>query len=164
MLKAKFQKEGPKTLICGDFRKFTNTNFQLGILNNLNSRNSLEYCSLKKSFVEISDKHAQKRIKILLSDQKPHVNETLHSAIMKRSQLKNKAMKSKSKNDTTEHRKHCNIVVKLNNCCKKNLFDNLEILKHFCQLGSHISPRNVQMLMQIFSLLKIIELCLIIAQ
>ena len=45
---------------------------------------------------------------------------------MKCSQLKIKAMKSKSKNDLTEYKKQRNIVVKLKKRCKKGFFDNLE--------------------------------------
>ena len=51
--------------------------------------------------MEVLDKHAQK--KILRGNHKPHVNKTLHSAIMKYSQLKIKAMKSKSKSDVIEY-------------------------------------------------------------
>ena len=73
---------------------------------------------MEKSFVEVVDKHAPKKRKILCGNHKPHVNKTLdsakkrkilrgnhkphvnktlHSVIMKCSQLKIKAMKSKSK-------------------------------------------------------------------
>lgn len=45
---------------------------------------------------------------------------------MKRSQLKNKTMKSKSKNDVIEYKAQRNIVVKLNKRCKKDFFDNLQ--------------------------------------
>ena len=57
---------------------------------------------------------------------KPHVNKTLHSAIMKCSQLKIKTMKSKSKNDVIEYKMQHNLVVKLKKRCKKGFFDNLE--------------------------------------
>ena len=86
---------------------------------------------MKKSFDEVLDKHAPKKIKIIRGNQNPYVNETLRSAIMKRSQLKNKAMKSKSKNDTTEYKKQCNIVVKLKNRSEKELFYNLETKNNF---------------------------------
>ena len=46
--------------------------------------------------------------------------------IMKRFQIKNKAMKCKSKTDLIECKKHHNIVVQLNKCCKKEVFDSLE--------------------------------------
>ena len=51
---------------------------------------------------------------------------TLHSAIMKCSQLKIKAMKPKSKNDVIEYKKQHNLVVKLKKRYKNVFFDNLE--------------------------------------
>ena len=68
-----------------------------------------------------------KKRKILRGNQKPHVNKTLRSVIMKRSQLKkNKALKSKSQNDVTENKKQLSKVVKLNKSYKKDFFDNLK--------------------------------------
>lgn len=49
--------------------------------------------------------------------------------IMKRFQIKNNAMKCKSKTDLIECKKHHNIVVQLNKCCKKQVFDSLETKK-----------------------------------
>ena len=45
---------------------------------------------------------------------------------MKCSQLKIKAMKSKSKNDVIKYKKQHNVVLKLTKRCKKGFFDNLE--------------------------------------
>ena len=52
--------------------------------------------------------------------QEPHVNKILRSVIIKRSQLKIKAIKSKSKNVVIEYKKQRNKVVKLNNLETKN--------------------------------------------
>ena len=76
-------------------------------------------------------------------------------------------MKSKSKNDVIEYKKQHNLVLKLKKRCKKGFFDNLETkitLNRFGQLLSHISPINMQRVMQIFSLLKIIKFYLIIVK
>ena len=100
ILQTAFQKEEP------------NTNFQSELICKLNSRKSYEYCTFEKSFVEVLDKHAPKKRKILRGNHNLHVNKTLHSAIMKCSQLKIKAMKSKTKNDVFEYKKQHNIVVK----------------------------------------------------
>ena len=81
---------------------------------------------MEESFVEVFDKHAPKKWKILRGTQKPHVNKTLHSAIMKCSQLKIKAMKSKSKNDVIEYKKQHNLVLKLKKRCKKGSYKNVE--------------------------------------
>ena len=94
ILKTTFQKEEQKILIYRDFKKFTFKAFQSELINELNSRNSYEYSAFEKSFVEVLNKHAPKKRKILRGNQKPHVNKTLHSGIMKCSQLKIKAMRS----------------------------------------------------------------------
>ena len=123
ILKTTFQREEPKILIFRDFKKITYTDFQSQLNLNLsepNSRNSYKYCTFDKSFVEVLDKHAPKKRKILRGNHKPHVNKTLHSAIMNCSQLEIKAMKPKSKNE------YNNLVVKLKKRCKKGFFDNLE--------------------------------------
>ena len=73
----------------------------------------------------------QKKRKILRANHKPHVNKTLHSAIMKCSQLKIKATKSKSENYITEYKKQRNLVLKLKKRCKKGFFDNLETKNNF---------------------------------
>ena len=70
-------------------------------------------------------------------------------------------MKSKAKNDVIECKKQRNKVVKPNKCCKQEFFDKLGIkinLNHFGQFVYHI---NMKMVMQIFSLLKLIQFYLI---
>ena len=61
-----------------DFKNFTD--FQSDLISESNSRES---CTFKKSFVEVLDKHASKKKKILCGNHQPHVNKTLHSAVMK---------------------------------------------------------------------------------
>ena len=102
ILKTTFQKKEPKILIFRDFKKVTYTDFQSELNLNLsepNSRNSYEYCTFDKSFVEVLEKYAPKKRKSLRGNYKPRVNRTtINSAIMKCSQLKIKAKKPKSKN------------------------------------------------------------------
>ena len=49
--------------------------------------------------METLNKHAPKKTKIFRGNHKPHINKTLRKAIMKRSQLKNKANKTKDLKD-----------------------------------------------------------------
>ena len=119
IVKTSFQKEEPKILIYHYFKKFTYTDFQSELINKPNSRNSNEYCTFEKSFEQVLDTRAPKRRKILRGNHTPHVNKTLHSAIMKWSQLKIKAMKCKSKNDAIEYKKQLNLVLELKKRCKK---------------------------------------------
>ena len=88
MFKATFQKEEPKILINRDFKKFTFTNFQYELISQLNSRNSHEYFTFEKSFIEVLDKLVPKKKKIIRGNQIPYFDKTLRSAVMKSSQLK----------------------------------------------------------------------------
>ena len=123
ILKTAFQKKEPKILIQRDFKEVTYTDFQFELNVNLsepNLRNSYEYCTFDKSFAEVLDKYVPKKRKSLCGNHKPHVNKTLHCAIMNCSQLEIKAKKLKSKNEYNIS------VVKLKKRCKKGFFDNLE--------------------------------------
>ena len=82
----------------------------------------------------------QKKRKILRGNHKPHANKTLHSAIIKCSQLKIKAMKSKSENYIIEYQKQHNLVLKLKKLCKKVFFDNLETKNNFKPFWSTSKP------------------------
>ena len=57
------------------------------------------------------NKHAPKKTKILRGNHKLHINKTLRKAIMKRSQLKNKANKMKDPKDNLKYKKQRNYVV-----------------------------------------------------
>ena len=66
ILKTAFQKEEAKTLIYHYFKNFTYIDFQSELITKPNSRNSYEYCTLEKSFVEVLDMHALKKRKFFV--------------------------------------------------------------------------------------------------
>ena len=73
-----------KTLILINFR--------------INQENKLEGCPkyyehIEKTFANVLDAHASKKIKVLRRNHKPHVDKNLHRSVMKHSELKNKASK-----------------------------------------------------------------------
>ena len=53
-----------------------------------------DYSDFEKTFVETLNKHEPEKIKTFRGNLKLHINKTLHKAIMKRSQLKNKKNKT----------------------------------------------------------------------
>ena len=65
----------------------------------------------------------RKKTKIFRGNHKPHINKTPRKAIMKRSQLKNKANNTKDHKDILKYKKQRNYVAKLNNQSKH--FDSL---------------------------------------
>ena len=62
-------------------------------------------------------------MKTFRGNQKRHIKKALRKAILKRSQLRNKASKSQKTIDVSNYTKQRNYVVKLNNYC--NHFDML---------------------------------------
>ena len=84
-----------------------------------------DYPDFEKKFIDTLNKHAPKKIKTFRGNQKPHINKTLRKAIMKRSQLKNKANKTRNATDVSNYKRQRNYVVKLNDQCKKDHFDSL---------------------------------------
>ena len=66
-----------------------------------------KYLQFEKNFVKTPDKHAQKKTKIFRGDFQPYINKTLRKAIMKLSQLKNKAIKMNDPTDNLKNKKQC---------------------------------------------------------
>ena len=76
-------------------------------------------------------------------------------------------MKSKSKNDVIKYKKQHNLVFKLKKHCKNIFFDNLETKsnsKLFWSTSKSNFLINMQRVMRVFSLLKIIKFYLIIVK
>ena len=86
----------------------------------LESQENNDYQTFETNFVDTLNNQAPKKSKIFRGNQKPHINKILRSAIMKRSQLKNKANKTKSVDDLIKYKKQCNLVVNLNKNCKNS--------------------------------------------
>ena len=124
VMKTIFKCEEPKKLIYRNYSNFSQKDFQNELLLNIGDGKN-NYLEFEKNFVETLNKHAPKKTKIFRGNHKPHINKTLRKAIMKRSQLKNKANKTKDPKDILKYKKQRNYVVKLNNQSKQEHFDSL---------------------------------------
>ena len=129
MLKTTFKKEESKKFIFRDYKNFDNTNFQMDLESKLNNCPK-KYGIFEKTFENVLNAHAPKKTKFLRGNQKPHVDKNLRKAIMKRSQLKNKANRTKNLEDITKYKKQRNLVVKLNRESKTQYFDNIQTTKN----------------------------------
>ena len=69
-------------------------------------------------------------IAVLLKNQKPHVDKNLRKAIMKGSELKSKANRTKRPKDFSDCKKQRNLVVRLNKEKRIDYFENLETSKN----------------------------------
>ena len=99
MLETAFYKEEPKTLIYRDYKTFSLEKFSSELFLKLESQENNDYQTFEANFVDTLNNQVPKKSKIFRGNQKLHINKKLRNAIMKRSQLKNKANKTKSIND-----------------------------------------------------------------
>ena len=139
MLKTTFKKEESKQFIYRDYKNFDNTNFQMDLESKLNNCPK-KYENFEKTFENVLNAHAPKKTKFLRGNQKPPVDKNLRKAIMKRSQLKNKANRTKQLEDITKYKKQRNLVVKLNRESKAQYFDNIQTSKNLKPFGISVSP------------------------
>ena len=123
-MKTTFICEEPKKLIYRRYSNCFQKDFQSDLLLNIGDGKS-NYLEFEKNFIETLNEHAPKKTKMFQENHKPHINETLKKAIMKRSQLKNKANKTKDSKDFLKNKKRRNCAVKLNNHSKQEHIDSL---------------------------------------
>ena len=97
------------------------------------------YESFENVFVTLLEKKAPRKTKILRRNQKPHVNKNLRKAIMKRSELKSKANRTKRPNDISDYKKQRNLVVTLNReeLSILKFWKHRKTLNHF---GTSVNP------------------------
>ena len=108
----------------------------------------LNFQIFKEGFSSLFCKYAPKKTKLFRGNQKPHVNKVLHSVIMKRSRLKTKANKTCKAVDVFNYKKQRNLVLKINNECKREYFDKLKVktaVKPFWKTCKPSSQTNIHM-------------------
>ena len=93
-MKTAFASEEPEKFVYRDYKTFSHKNFKNELLSKIVDENG-DYSKFEKEFIDTLNKHAPKKTKLFRGNQKPHVNNVLRSATMKRSQLKNKANKTR---------------------------------------------------------------------
>ena len=125
--KRSFQKLKPKIINYRDYKNFDNEKFRSDICKmNLNTTD-LE--GFMKTVFHIFNKHAPIKRKYIRANEAPFMTKDLHKAIMKRSKLRNKFLKSRSLSDRKNYTSQRNLCKKLLKSTKRTYFNNLDIRK-----------------------------------
>ena len=113
VMKTTFKSEEPKKLIYCDYSNFSSECFKDDFMSSI-CQEKHDYSDVEKKFIATFNKHVSKKIKIFRGNQKPHISFTLPlcKAIMKISQLKNKANKTRNATDILNHKKQRNYCSK----------------------------------------------------
>ena len=104
MMKSKLAFEKPKRLVYSNFKSFNSNYFEENLSSKLDLNNKY-YAVFEDNFVNVVNKHASKKTKILRVNHKPHFSKTLRLAIMKHSRLKNRGNKTQLSSDRQNYKK-----------------------------------------------------------
>ena len=110
VMKMSFKKHSPIERHYRDYKYFDRTKFK----NNLNEKLSegiSNYESFETTFIEVLNKHAPLRKKLLRAYHAPFITKTLRKDIMRRSQLDTKYLKTKTQTDLKLYKKHKNVSI-----------------------------------------------------
>ena len=98
------------------------------------------YESFENVFVTVLDTHALRKTKILHGNQKPHKDKNLRKAIIKRSDLKSKANRTKQWEDISNFWKQRNLEARLNKEWRIKYFENLITSKNSKPFLNNFKP------------------------
>ena len=147
VMKMSFKKHSPIERHYRDYKYFDRTKFK----NNLNEKLSegiSNYESFETTFIEVLNKHAPLRKKLLRANHAPYITKTLRKAIMRRSQLETKYLKSKTQTDLKLYKKHKNFCSKLHKRERRKYYESLDMKnvldskKFWKTMGPFLSDKN----------------------
>ena len=131
VLKSTFAKTKPKEIIYRDYKKFNADFFKSDLKVALSNEGDVihRYALFEKIFLQVLDKHAPLRKKLLRANHAPYTTKSVRKAIMRRSQLESKFLKHKtpeSRQIYTKQRNYCSRLYKKE---RKKYYNNLNINK-----------------------------------
>ena len=116
VMKMSFKKHSPIETHYRDYKYFDRTKFK----NNLNAKLSegiSNYELFKTTFIEV----------LLRANHPPYITKTLRKAIMRRSQLETKHLKSKPQTNLKLYKKHKNFFSKLHKRERRKYYESLDM-------------------------------------
>ena len=97
-----FSKAKAKEISYWSFRDFKEDSFNWDLQNRLSGESVEECTSFEKVFVDVLNKHAPLKEKIVRANDVPHITKTLRNAIVKRSYLEKVYFKKKTPDSLTK--------------------------------------------------------------
>ena len=124
MLKSKYERIPPKTIIYRSYKNFSEVQFKEAVRLDCSYIEGGNLTSLQHVIEKRLDQFAPKKNIVIRGNNKPHRTSQLRKTITKIYQLKNKANSSSNLADKTAYKTQRNLVVKLNKEAKKSFLKN----------------------------------------
>ena len=129
VLKSYFKKLKPKELIYRDFKNFSNQEFRTEHVKELNENNvgASQFELFQTVSLGLLNKLASSKKKTLRNNQSSFTTKEVQKAIMTRSRLRNKFLKTKYQECKQVYNKKRNLFVTMVRKAKKNYFNNFNV-------------------------------------
>ena len=127
VLRTKFRKGPPKTILYRDYRRYCHSIFRMDLESHFSTN---DICKMSNDefvlkFTNIFDKYAPIKRKILRCNESPFINKQIRKEIMKRSSLRNRFLKKKTEANKILYNKQRNYCTYLIRKTKKEYYSRL---------------------------------------
>ena len=125
ILKSTFPKVRPKQIVYKKFKNFDLNNFKNEIRTKMQSIDKYE--TFEEEFLEVLNKHAPLKRKLIRANHVPYMTKNLRKAIMECSLLENKYFNNSTVESMNKYKKHKNFCSKLFKKETKKFYSQLHI-------------------------------------
>ena len=125
VFKTTFEKSMPKEIIYRDYKNFNEDNFNEEIRKKCSIHRIKNYEDFEKNYLDVLNKQAPRKKKILRANHAPYVTKLMRKAIMKRSNLQTKYFKLKTTESLNKYKKQKNYCSRLYKTERKKYFQSL---------------------------------------
>ena len=127
ILRKTISKGNSKKMFYRDYKRFDQKKFETELKLKLNSQTNLSYSTFQAVFLEILNKIAPVKVKVLRFNNNAFMTKSLRKAIMLRSRLKNNFNKQRSDENWDNYKKQRNFCVKLLRHTKEKYFSDVNV-------------------------------------
>ena len=126
VFKLHFSKVKAKEISHRNFRDFKENNFNRDLQNRLSAQSVEEYAPFEKVFLDVLNKHAPLKEKVVCANHAPYITKTLMKAIIKRSYLEKVYFKKKNSRFIKKFKKQKNYCSRFYKIERKKYFKCLD--------------------------------------
>ena len=130
VMKTTFPKMKPRIIYYRDYKKFNLQEFRRELRNELRKTLILGYAHFEQIFLQVLEKHAPVKQRVVRANDKPFMTKVLRKAIMRRSFLKNKYHKIRSEESQKAFKKQKNYTNRLLKKEQIKYWGNLDLKKY----------------------------------
>ena len=125
-----FPKAKPTILYYRDYKNFDLYNFRTELRDQLSRISEKDYFQFELTFLKVLEQHAPMKQKVLRANNKPYMTKALRKAIMRRSTLKTKYLRTKTDENLKAFKKQKNFTNRLAKKERVKYFANLDLNKY----------------------------------